>query len=382
MNSGSRWPSTGRAKAAMTSGYGLHGPGPIEDAIAVNGIGGDRSAPALVAEPSPRRLITRPSRMSLSDTRHSSKPSWRMICTSTHSRRRSRRLAPSSRPGLCDAVGARLGGERAEHVLDGRPGQHEVVDAVAVVLGEPDLDRRGGRTVPASPTNARGVGQVPGCSRSDVVEVRSRRPTDAASSSSGRGGSCSRYFSVSRTQPMSTDVRVLASVRAVGELGRAAADVDDEERAVGRGRARRSRRGTTAGLPRRPTAARAATPTILAAAAKNSSRLAASRAARGGRHAQPRHAVAVDALRGTRGAPRGSVRSRRVPTGPVASTSSPRRVMRISRSTVRVAVVHEQPRRVRAAVDRGVAHASSPSPPRWSATHRPTGSSPPARYHA
>ena len=29
MNSGSRWPSTGRPKASMTSGYGLPGPGPI-----------------------------------------------------------------------------------------------------------------------------------------------------------------------------------------------------------------------------------------------------------------------------------------------------------------------------------------------------------------
>ena len=51
----------------------------------------------------------------------------------------------SSRPGLCDPVARGLGGQRAEHVLAAAAGEHEVVDAVAVVLGQAELDRGDGR---------------------------------------------------------------------------------------------------------------------------------------------------------------------------------------------------------------------------------------------
>ena len=51
-------------------------------------------------------------------------------------------------------------------------------------------------------------------------------------SSSGCGGSWCSSFSVSRTQPMSTEMHALGVVGADDELGRAAADVDDEERPV------------------------------------------------------------------------------------------------------------------------------------------------------
>ena len=52
----------------------------------------------------------------------------------------------------------------------------------------------------------------------------------AFDSSSGAGGSDSRYCSVTRTQPMSSDTRPVGASVPSDELGRAAADVDDEVR--------------------------------------------------------------------------------------------------------------------------------------------------------
>ena len=77
-NSGSRWPSIGRAKASMASGYGLHGPGPIRM----------RSERGTRSDTTGRCDATRPSRMSDSDTRHSSTPSHRTMATKMHGRRR------------------------------------------------------------------------------------------------------------------------------------------------------------------------------------------------------------------------------------------------------------------------------------------------------
>ena len=49
--------------------------------------------------------------------------------------------AIAAQPRVVHAVGERLGGESAEHVLGCRTRQHEAMDGIAVVLDEPDLDR-------------------------------------------------------------------------------------------------------------------------------------------------------------------------------------------------------------------------------------------------
>ena len=91
----------------------------------------------------PRSLAgeaTRPSRMSLSDTSSSSMPSVRTKATSTQQPADDHVGPRLLQARVVDPVGQALGGQRAEHVLDGRPREAEVVDVVAVVLGQPDLD--------------------------------------------------------------------------------------------------------------------------------------------------------------------------------------------------------------------------------------------------
>ena len=90
-------------------------------------------------------------------------------------------------------------------------------------------------TVPATPTS------VPAVRDRDAVgdqvergrrcRPRRRRPAPAV------GGSSCRCRSVIRTQPMSTDRDALDRVGAEHDLGRAAADVDDEVRRLGAGAA-------------------------------------------------------------------------------------------------------------------------------------------------
>ena len=70
-----------------------------------------------------------------------------------------------------DAVGQRLGGERAEHVLGRGPGEAEVVDGVAVVLGRPSSTAATVVTVPARPTNGAAASRMPGSCARDVLDV-------------------------------------------------------------------------------------------------------------------------------------------------------------------------------------------------------------------
>ena len=78
--------------------------------------------------------------MSDSLTRHSWKPNTRI----THTRMMQPPTITSARsrssPGLWMRSASCLGGDGAEHVFGRRLGEHEVVDAVAVVLGETLLD--------------------------------------------------------------------------------------------------------------------------------------------------------------------------------------------------------------------------------------------------
>ena len=90
--------------------------------------------------PSPESvLITKPSRMSDSEWTMASRPRWRMIATNVQQPPTITSARASSSPGLA-IRSARLGGERAEDVLGGVAGEDEVVEAVAVVGGQADLD--------------------------------------------------------------------------------------------------------------------------------------------------------------------------------------------------------------------------------------------------
>ena len=65
-------------------------------------------------------------------------------------------------------LGRRLGGERAEDVFGGGPREPEVVDALRVVLGDPELDRGDGGDGAREPDERRGVGRA----RHDARERR------------------------------------------------------------------------------------------------------------------------------------------------------------------------------------------------------------------
>ena len=146
----------------------------------------------------------------------------------------------------------------------GQPGQ---VGALGVVLRQTLRDRgqRGDRAGDADP-GAR-LGDRHGVER--LARARPRRTSAPARSPSGVGGSPGRHRSVIRTQPMSTDsapidVGALAVPGADDQLGRAAADVGDDERPVlrlevadraGEGQPRPPRRRRSP-RPRRPSMSR------------------------------------------------------------------------------------------------------------------------------
>ena len=221
-------------------------------------------------------------------------------------------------------------------------------------------------TDPARPTrvDASPSGTVSAATADRLVDVG----VVAAAISSAVGGSECRWRSVSRTQPMSTE-RAASTVRvAEHELGRAAADVDDEVAApatLRRQRVAASRRGTTArllvagdDLGRRRRARRAPPST-------KSSRLAASRARRGARRTGPCAAPSTRMrCRHSRARPSGCARAPRRRAGrcgrrPRRAARSPSRASRSVERAVGVDVGDEQPDRVGAAVDRGDAGHSS-----------------------
>ena len=194
--------------------------------------------------------------MSASDTIISSKPNRRNSATSTQQPPTITSARASSRPGLWMRSAQRLGGERAEHVLGRVAGEHEVVDGVAVVGGEPDLDRgdRGDRAGQAD--ERAGLGAA-GDLADHVVEVGVGE-ADAGGQLLGQ-----RRVVVEELlgQPHAADVdrhHALDVVGAEDELGRARRRCRRRGTGRGRGRGRRWRRGTTGAPRRRPTAARAA----------------------------------------------------------------------------------------------------------------------------
>jgi hypothetical protein len=130
-------------------------------------------------------------------------------------------------PGVVDAVGAGLGGQRAEHVLGGVTGEREVVDAVAVVGGEPDLDRGHGADRAGQADEGAGLG----CRRElaeDVLEVGVGE-ADAGGQLLGLGRVVLEVALAEADAAHVDRHDPLHLGRADDELGRAAADVDDEE---------------------------------------------------------------------------------------------------------------------------------------------------------
>ena len=114
-----------------------------------------------------------------------------------------------------------------------------------------DRRRRGRRASPSGPNGTTGAAASSAATTSAL----------AAAICSAVGGSSCRCRSVRRTQPTSIDTAATGDVRAEHELGRPAAEVDDEERpGVPRRRARPSRRGTTAAPPPRRRSTSGSTP--------------------------------------------------------------------------------------------------------------------------
>ena len=238
--------------------------------------------------------------------------------------------------------------------------------------------------VPATATNVRASGLGHGAL--DLVEVRvDRAPTPRARPRSG--GSVGRARSVSRTDPICVRDRVVRSPgRAEHELGRPAADIDQEEGPVGGIAARASRRGTRARPPPRRRSPRGRSRLSRGPASTNSSRFDASRTALVAAPTRIRSAPSARARRQYRAS---TVAVRAIAPGssrPVASTPCPSSVITMSLRELAADVVlgarlhHEQPARMRALVDRRDPSARSAA--RVDRLHplghpRPTTSSPP-----
>ena len=174
-----------------------------------------------------------PSRMSCSLTTTSAKPNRSMI--------RSRTSAPapitSTRPGCITPIAAAARGSGQQHRRhlvhlrrpgSGRDGSCRVVGGQA----ERDAGHRGHRPGQARPASGPTLhGYLGGRTASSAASMS----VVAAAISASAGGSACRCRSVIRTQPMSTETpRAAAPASAVAaaehELGRPAADVDDQVR--------------------------------------------------------------------------------------------------------------------------------------------------------
>ena len=284
------------------------------------------------------------------------------------SRRRISAPAPitSTRPGCMTGSAARsswvIASSRAvtsAHV--GRPGRGRGGCGPGRTPAGPSAIAATVVTEPASPTRVRASasGTVSPASRDRRLDVGAgrRRPAPAV------GGSSCRCRSVIRTQPTSTD-RAAAAPRRVAEheLGRAAADVDDEERrgpgslpassrvAPAKDSAASSSPGDDLGLDAEPVARRRRR------TRRGSPRRGTRRWRRTGparrRCARTTSAYSSQRGEGARPAPPG--RAGRCGRRPAPSrTISIRRSTSVSVAGVGVDVGDEQPDRVGAAVDRG-----------------------------
>ena len=349
---------------------------------------GDSTRPPTVCRSAGRRqvrLMTRPSRMSASLTRQLGELEVAHDGDDDRPRRRrSRRPAPPRGRG-CAPAGAALGGEGAEDVLGRRPGEAR---SGGSGRGRRSPARARPRpwsvTVPARPTRRARLGRRGHVPR-HVVEVVADDGRRRWLSSSGAGGSeCEELLGEAHAADVDRarlDRPSGSGWRPDRELGGAAADVDDQERAVGRvelgGGAQERQPGLLLAAEQL-----GRTPTAASAASKKSSRLAASRAAdvavmrtrstpwrsRTWRYSRQDGDRALDGLR-------------RQPAGGVDALAQP-------------GDPHEPleraPRR-RRPPGAGWSSCRSRSPPAGGhgscssasgSTHRPTGSSPPARCQA
>ena len=214
--------------------------------------------------------------MSASDTRHSANPNWRITFTSTHSPPTITSARASSMPGF-SSRSARVSVARVRKTSS----TASLVSRKWWIRSRsysrrPCSTAAAHETVPASPTSVR-ASATPGTSRSTSSTWPStidRHDTN----SSGSGGSCSIHCSVRRTQPMSQDstpsARVVPTTNSV--------DPPPMSR-IRNGPSAGSRSAVAPANERRPSSSPGSssgrTPSAASAASKNSSRLAASRAA-------------------------------------------------------------------------------------------------------
>ena len=278
-------------------------------------------------------------------------------------------------------VHAGLGGEGPEHVLDGIPGQHEMVDAVAVVLASPWSSGR----------RAYGAGEA------DHPE--------AATTQLGSQSSSARSWTSDRDRDGSSGAGWVVPEEALRDPHAADLERDGGESAGRRARLRPARssrlrcrsrgRGPRRGRAR-PSPAYARRPSSSPASTSGPTprHLCAGKNLPVG--GVPAAEVAVTRARYhaegsiTSANPRGprSSADRRFGEPPVGSTSWPRRVIRISRTTGRppgsttsrrVEFVPQSIRRHRSRRRRRLGDASAS---RWLRPSGPPGSAPPARYQA
>src|SRR5262245_58541773 len=219
-NSGSRWPSMGRARAATASGYGLQGPGPIKTRSLSGMCGPDG------------RSFEEAQCQSVEDVglRHD-----HLVEAEAPEQRHEHAAAAHDHVGagllqarVVDAAVVGLGGQRAEDVLGRVAGEVEVVDAVAVVFRQPDLHRGHGRDGPGQADQRAGLGR-----RRDlaghVLEVGVDE-ADAGGQLLGHGRVVlEELLGHAHAAHVDRD-HALDPVGAGDELGGAAADVHDEER--------------------------------------------------------------------------------------------------------------------------------------------------------
>ena len=198
--SGSRCPSTGRWNASITSGNGFDGPGPSS------------SRSAWIMNRSYAIQRARPSRMSASDTRSSSKPQCR-ITRHDDDHAADDHVDPTGfESGIVTAPRDRLGRERAEDLLGRDARQAEMVDAFAPAARRcPSSIAPMVHTVPAVPIS---VFAFPASGIARSTSARWSRTIDTATlNSSALGGSECRICSVSRTQPTSIEINAAGGRR-------------------------------------------------------------------------------------------------------------------------------------------------------------------------
>ena len=274
----------------------------------------------------------RPSRMSASETSSSSKWKCRITDTTTIAPPTMTSTRPGSRPGLwrrC-SIGSVARVRNTSSAAARVSRKWWMRSLSSAVDAELDGGHRPHRARAADRASWRPPRPAARGRRRRGGRARSTPPGSAPRASAGR---CARNCSVSRTQPMSTEIRPSGCVGPDDELRRAAADVEDEVRRRARSSPAvaplNSKRASSS-----PEISSGRTPITASAASKNSSRLAASR-------------DALVAVMRTRSTPSSSMR------GPVLAehrhgaldrvgmqlrgwraTPWPRRVMRVRRSTV------------------------------------------------